>query len=177
MRKISCPLLGHDLVLPCSDAGHGLRFEKDRRRETGVVSRIQDMHYKQCSPVETVGKLQQTLKNLNVKVDETWQEKSSIDTYALRLDFKGTSIGVNGKGVSKEFARASAYAEFFERYQNDILGPRVSFGSEFPFYVAPDEKLLSSSEVVAEDNAFIRQYFELRDLQKSEFKEKSRKVL
>ena len=175
MRKISCPLPGHDLVLPCSDAGHDLRFEKDRRRETGVVSRIQDMHYKQCSPVETVGKLQQTLKNLNVKVDETWQEKSSIDTYALRLDFKGTSIGVNGKGVSKEFARASAYADFFERYQNDILGPRVSFGSKFPFYVAPDEKLLSSSEVVAEDNAFIRQYFELRDLQKANLKKKAEK--
>lgn len=84
---------------------------------------------------------------------------------------------MNGKGVSKEFARASAYAEFFERYQNDILGPRVSFGSKFPFYVAPDEKLLSSSEVVAEDNAFIRQYFELRDLQKANLKKKPKSFI
>lgn len=104
------------------------------------MSEIQLMHYKQKTPEETVQFLQDILKNMKVEVTETWQERSSIGTYALRLDFRGTKIGANGKGVSKAYAKASAYAEFFERYQNDILGPRVFFGSKFPFLMSPDEK-------------------------------------
>lgn len=106
------------------------------------MSEIQLMHYKQKTPEETVQFLQDILKNMKVEVTETWQERSSIGTYALRLDFRGTKIGANGKGVSKAYAKASAYAEFFERYQNDILGPRVFFGSKFPFFMSPDEKIL-----------------------------------
>lgn len=111
------------------------------------MSEIQLMHYKQKTPEETVQFLQDILKNMKVEVTETWQERSSIGTYALRLDFRGTKIGANGKGVSKAYAKASAYAEFFERYQNDILGPRVFFGSKFPFLMSPDEKILSSGDI------------------------------
>ena len=49
---------------------------------------------------------------------EIWSEKSTVDTYSLRLVIEGTDIGTNGKGISKELATASAYAEFFERFQN-----------------------------------------------------------
>lgn len=118
------------------------------------MSEIQLMHYKQKTPEETVQFLQDILKNMKVEVTETWQERSSIGTYALRLDFRGTKIGANGKGVSKAYAKASAYAEFFERYQNDILGPRVFFGSKFPFFMSPDEKILSSAEIVQNANSF-----------------------
>ena len=68
------------------------------------MSDIQSMHYKQCIPEETVFLLQTILKEMNVEVTETWQEKSSIGTYALRLDFKGTKIGSNGKGTTKAYA-------------------------------------------------------------------------
>lgn len=101
---------------------------------------------------------------MKVEVTETWQERSSIGTYALRLDFRGTKIGANGKGVSKAYAKASAYAEFFERYQNDILGPRVFFGSKFPFLMSPDEKILSSAEIVQNANSFTSLYFSQRGL-------------
>ena len=122
------------------------------------------MHYKQKTPEETVQFLQDILKNMKVEVTETWQERSSIGTYALRLDFRGTKIGANGKGVSKAYAKASAYAEFFERYQNDILGPRVFFGSKFPFLMSPDEKILSSAEIVQNANSFTSLYFSQRGL-------------
>lgn len=138
------------------------------------MSRIQDMHYKQCSPEETVEKLQNILKELEVDVEETWQERSAIGTYALRLDFKGTNIGSNGKGTNKIFAQASAYAEFFERYQNDILGPRVFFGNTFPFYIAPDEKILSSIDIVKDNNSFIYQYFKMRKLQDASLKKRAK---
>lgn len=128
------------------------------------MSDIQSMHYKQCIPEETVFLLQTILKEMNVEVTETWQEKSSIGTYALRLDFKGTKIGSNGKGTTKAYALASAYAEFFERYQNDIMGPRVFFGNKFPFYIAPDEKIMSSLEIVRDKNAFISLYFAERGM-------------
>lgn len=128
------------------------------------MSEIQLMHYKQKTPEETVQFLQDILKNMKVEVTETWQERSSIGTYALRLDFRGTKIGANGKGVSKAYAKASAYAEFFERYQNDILGPRVFFGSKFPFFMSPDEKILSSAEIVQNANSFTSLYFSQRGL-------------
>lgn len=128
------------------------------------MSEIQLMHYKQKTPEETVQFLQDILKNMKVEVTETWQERSSIGTYALRLDFRGTKIGANGKGVSKAYDKASAYAEFFERYQNDILGPRVFFGSKFPFLMSPDEKILSSAEIVQNANSFTSLYFSQRGL-------------
>lgn len=118
--------------------------------------------------------LQRILADMGVAVDETWQEESSIGTFALRLEFKGTKIGTNGKGITKAFAQASAYAEFFERYQNDILGPRVFFGKKFPFYVAPDERICSSEEIVRDDNEFISQYFALRNMHKASDKKKAK---
>lgn len=134
---------------------------------------LQEMHYKQCAPDTTVNLLQSKLKDMGVEVEETWQEESSIGTYSLRLEFKGTHIGTNGKGVSKSFARASAYAEFFERYQNDILGPRVSFGNKFSFFVAPDEKLRTAWEISSDENAFINQYFKMRGLYEKSTEEKA----
>ena len=107
------------------------------------MSEIQLMHYKQKTPEETVQFLQDILKNMKVEVTETWQERSSIGTY---------------------YAKASAYAEFFERYQNDILGPRVFFGSKFPFLMSPDEKILSSAEIVQNANSFTSLYFSQRGL-------------
>ncbi|MDY6323563.1 MAG: YcaO-like family protein [Catonella sp.] len=131
------------------------------------------MHYKAKKPEETVNKLINTLHGMGVNVKEEWQAESSIGTYALRLNFEGTNIGTNGKGVTKNFARASAYAEFFERYQNDILGPRINFKQKFPFYISPDEKLLSSEEIVSDDNSFINQYFCLRKMDKCSTKKKA----
>lgn len=137
------------------------------------MSLIQEMHYKAKKPEETVNKLINTLHGMGVNVKEEWQAESSIGTYALRLNFEGTNIGTNGKGVTKNFARASAYAEFFERYQNDILGPRINFKQKFPFYISPDEKLLSSEEIVSDDNSFINQYFCLRKMDKCSTKKKA----
>ncbi len=131
------------------------------------MNKIQEMHYKQNTPEETVKKLTGILSEMGVEVDEEWQQESSIGTYALRLNFKGTKIGTNGKGVNASFARASAYAEFFERYQNDLLGPRVSFGDRFSFFVAPDEKIKTAIEIVNDDNAFIEQYFKIRSLERN----------
>ena len=86
------------------------------------MSKLSDRHYKEKQPEETVGQIQKILKNLEINVTEKWQKKSSIGTYALRLKIENMDIGVNGKGINKIYAQASAYAELIERLQNDLLG-------------------------------------------------------
>lgn len=129
-----------------------------------MLSSQQVMHYKEKNPDQTVAYLKSILERLNVEIDEIWQDESSIGTYALRVVFKGTNIGTNGKGVSREYALASAYAEFFERYQNDLLGPRVYFKDNSIFKLSPDEKIQSSSQLAKKSNAFIDMYFSQRGL-------------
>lgn len=123
------------------------------------MSHQQELHYKEVSPMETVTKLKIILKKLGILTNENWQEKSSVGTYSLRVTFAGTNKGANGKGVSREYAMASAYAELFERYQNNFLGNRYGIkNSNFDFDTTYDEKIMTASEIVGNDNSFMRYY-------------------
>ena len=98
------------------------------------MSNLQKRRYKEVTPAETVKKLKKLLDELGIEVEEKWSDKSSVDTYSLRITIKGTDIGQNGKGMTKEFAMASAYAEFFERFQNGIFRFRIEKTTkELPF--------------------------------------------
>ena len=103
------------------------------------MSKLSDRHYKEKQPEETVGQIQKILKNLEINVTEKWQKKSSIGTYALRLKIENMDIGVNGKGINKIYAQASAYAELIERLQNDLLGDLnvTALPSKYPFQMIP----------------------------------------
>ena len=105
------------------------------------MSKLSDRHYKEKQPEETVGQIQKILKNLEINVTEEWQKKSSIGTYALRLKIENMDIGVNGKGINKIYAQASAYAELIERLQNDLLGDLnvTALPSKYPFQLYYDE--------------------------------------
>jgi len=117
---------------------------------------LKEMRYKDETPDNTVKKLKEILKENKIEVEENWTKKSSVDTYSLRLTIKDTNIGQNGKGMTKDFALASAYAEFFERYQNGILVFRPEKPTqEYPFTYSADEKYLSIEELSKENNAFL----------------------
>lgn len=119
------------------------------------MSELQERRYKEVTPEKTVDKLKEILKNLGIEIEEKWSEKSSVDTYSLRLCIKGTDIGQNGKGMTKEFAMASAYAEFFERLQNGMFRFRMEKpNAEIPFVNAPDEKKLDADELLNGKNSF-----------------------
>lgn len=77
------------------------------------MNSLQDNHYKEKKPAETVQFLKKRLDELGLEVEEKWLDESHIGTYSLRVNFKGTTIGTNGKGCTKEYALASAYAELF----------------------------------------------------------------
>lgn len=124
------------------------------------MSTLQEMRYKETSPDKTVKRIKEILKNSGVEVEENWAKKSCVGTYSLRLCVKGTNIGQNGKGMTKEFAMASAYAEFLERYQNGVLVFRQEKpNKELPFVYSADEKNLTIQELVAQNDSFINQVF------------------
>lgn len=119
------------------------------------MSILQERRYKEVAPEDTVKKLKGLLKKLGIEVEETWSEESSVGTYSLRICIKGTNIGQNGKGMTREFAMASAYAEFFERFQNGIFRARIEKPTEeLLFAYAPDERCLSAKELISDKNSF-----------------------
>lgn len=132
------------------------------------------MHYKEITPAETVKRLKKILSDIHIETEEQWQKESSIGTWALRVVLKGTNIGTNGKGVSKEFSLASAYAELFERYQNDLLGNVSDMGNktQYAFFSNYDEKFMSAAELIDENSEYIKHYFKVRNMQDSTRKER-----
>jgi ribosomal protein S12 methylthiotransferase accessory factor len=108
--------------------------------------------YKEAKPGETIDKLIGILKDLGIEMEEKWLPDNNLGTYSLRITIKGTEIGTNGKGMSKEYARASAYAEFFERLQNVKLQPNATFynllrNNNFDFQLFPDEVFINLREL------------------------------
>lgn len=125
------------------------------------MSTLQEMRYKETTPDKTVKRIREILKENKIQVEENWTKKSSINTYSLRLCIKGTNIGQNGKGMTKDFALASAYAEFLERYQNGILVFRPEQPTEeLPFTYSGDEKKLSIEDILNEKDSFINKIYE-----------------
>ena len=126
------------------------------------MSELQNRRYKEVAPEETVKKLKGLLEKLGIEVEEKWSNESSVGTYSLRIHIKGTDMGQNGKGMTREFAMASGYAEFFERLQNGMFRFRMEKPTEeLPFVTAPDEKHLSVEDALGlkDNNGEIRNSF------------------
>ena len=123
--------------------------------------------HKDALPSDTVSKIQGILSRMGIECEEFWAKENEIGTYSLRLNLKGTSIGSNGKGMTREFARASAYAEFMERIQNNKVVANSTMNNVLcdkhsPFYLFPDETLRSAEELLAENNSFLQLFFQTR---------------
>ena len=121
------------------------------------MSTLQERRYKEVEPKETVKRLKKLLQEVGIEVEEKWKDESSVGTYSLRLCIKGTDMGQNGKGMTKEFAMASAYAEFFERFQNGLFRFRMEKPTkEIPFSNSPDEKRITVDELLKENNPIFK---------------------
>ena len=123
------------------------------------MSDLQERRYKEVKPEDTVKKIKKILEELGIDVEEDWTDRSSVDTYSLRICIKGSDVGQNGKGMTKEFAMASGYAEFLERLQNGLFRFRMEKPTkELPFINVPDEKHFSVDEFIDKKNSFFRKY-------------------
>ncbi len=137
------------------------------------MTTYQNCHYKEDSPQNTVARIKGILASLGIKLQEEWVKTGTIHTYSLRVTIENTSIGSNGKGVTKEYAMASAYSEFMERYQNLWLARWNNLWRDscrFRYYA--DEEYLTAEELVDSDSAFMRMYFKKRDMSDADFTEK-----
>ncbi len=141
------------------------------------MNELKNRRYKEVEPKETVKRLKKILNEIGINVEENWSKKSSVDTYSLRVCVKGTNLGQNGKGMTKEFAMASGYAEFFERMQNGLLRFRIEKPTkELPFSIFPDEKEISIEELMEKPNSVLENILEANNY-KSKTKEEQIKFI
>ena len=78
------------------------------------------MEYKDNSPLATVDAIRKYFfERYNLSFTEKWHEDSGI-TPSLTLLCNEIGIIVNGKGMNREYALASAYGEFCERVCNGV---------------------------------------------------------
>ena len=80
-----------------------------------------DNKFKDVCPTITVANIQKVLEKLDIQTEEKWHESGLDNCWSLTLSAKGGIPMANGKGVSKEFAQASAYGEFVERLQGGLF--------------------------------------------------------
>jgi ribosomal protein S12 methylthiotransferase accessory factor len=84
--------------------------------------------YKACDPLETVERVRAILDGLGIEVVESHTDEPDLGLYSCRIQMvlpEGgrilPGIGSNGKGMTRAYSLASAYAEFMERVQNGFL--------------------------------------------------------
>lgn len=102
-----------------------------------------DNHFKDCYPRDTLHKIRSILTDCRIPTDIQWTEENGYGSSSLRVTIRGTDIGQNGKGMTRDYALASGMAEFMERLQNNSLFPhhfsdKTNSAYGFDFY--PDEE-------------------------------------
>ncbi len=112
--------------------------------------------YKSANPLETVNKIRKIFNNINYWPYEVHWTNVNDEIYSMRVesDFKDGNFGTNGKGRTKEFTLASAYAEHIERLQNQLLAGKMQFSrrilnkikDESGCFYFPDETFIKKDE-------------------------------
>lgn len=63
---------------------------------------------------------------MGIEAEEHWLETNVPYCYSIKLTLKGLNFSTSGKGLSLEFALASAHGEMIERVQLGFLGKRAT---------------------------------------------------
>ena len=100
--------------------------------------------YKAASPEETVERIHQIMSKAGIPLkDQIYGDGDMFCSYRLTIsEDDNASIGTNGKGMKASYAKASAYAEMMERFQNRVvIDPNPAhFGYSCVYF--PDEKVI-----------------------------------
>lgn len=91
-----------------------------------TIEKLIDEDFKDNSPAKTVETIKDILADYGLEAEERWNDTNVPYCYSLSVRIKGTGFRVNGKGLSREFARASGYGELMERLQLGFLGKRAA---------------------------------------------------
>ncbi len=111
-----------------------------------------DEKFKDNDPVSTVEKIQGILKSLGIETREYWNDSGLDNCWSLSLKAHNGTPSTNGKGVTRELARASAYAEFIERIQGGIFLYKIQSAHRHKpmdlHHYAPDGKYMTTQELI-----------------------------
>lgn len=146
--------------------------------------------YKEEKPLITINKIRSILNDVGIFVTEKYIQNGDYFTCRIEIandNLKRFNLGTNGKGTSMEYAYASAYAEFMERLQNNVLLKNSFYFSkyynkncafkkqlkiedkELSFIFCPDEKIVRMTKIIDDnyeilsDLLLISDEYELKD--------------
>lgn len=108
-----------------------------------------DSKFKEEHPLSTVNRIRNILFKAGIFTVEQWTNSGIKGCCSVRIEIAGSHIGQNGKGVTREFALASGYAELMERIQTNYFYVGAlddelrAYGG---FRYAPDEKEFTAEE-------------------------------
>ena len=112
--------------------------------------------YKDSVPFDTIKRIRESLHQIGLEVYEEKWENVSSECFSVRLSIDGfPEVGMNGKGITRSFALASAYGELIERLQNKKLFKKT-YGLKIDKYIFPDEKLGSIVRFSEEDPTIMK---------------------
>ncbi len=140
--------------------------------------------YKEEKPLVTINKIRSILNDVGIFVTEKYKQDGDYFTCRIEIandNLREFEMGTNGKGISIEYAYASAYAEFMERLQNNfLLGNSFFFSKyydkdcvfneqlktenkELDFIFCPDEKIIEMTKIVDKNCKVLCKSYSIRD--------------
>lgn len=117
-------------------------------------------HYKERTPMETVQIIKNFFEQNGFELKLSDVNESEAGTWYCHLDLRKDNVHIgnsNGKGMTKEFALASGYAELYERFCNQMnFAPNTFWARDLikankekhGYYFSPEEKLMSHDELL-----------------------------
>ncbi|MBE6924389.1 MAG: hypothetical protein E7466_04020 [Ruminococcaceae bacterium] len=114
-----------------------------------------DEKFKDTSPEQTIQRIQEILKGVGIVLEEKGRNAGIDNCWSSHVAVEGGyPFFSNGKGVTQNLSRASAYAEFIERLQCGLFLYKFQSIGRDPatdlHRFAPDGKFMTMAELVAE---------------------------
>lgn len=114
-----------------------------------------DEKFKDTSPEQTIERIKSLLAQIGIELEEKCNNSGIENCWSCHVQIKdGYPFFSNGKGVTRDLARASAYAEFIERLQCGLfLYKFQSMGRDAATDLhrfAPDGRFMTMAELEAE---------------------------
>lgn len=128
---------------------------------TPAMPAILDTTFKDDSPLNTVKRIKNILKSCGIETEERWNESGVPNCYSLRVSVFGTVFGVNGKGVTEEFALASGYGELMERLQLGRIFSAEQQKENAYEALRTDDMIISAKELLERNRKWYTGYTKL----------------
>ncbi len=113
---------------------------------------IIDEKFKDAKPGDTIARIKDILAELDIRLVEDWIDTGIEHCYGLHVHGDRGFPYANGKGVTADFARGSAYGEFIERLQSGLFFYKFQSLENDPELMlhtyAPDAEYLTKEQLL-----------------------------